>query len=168
MNIATCPVHGGPPVSYCHKCCQYTWEAATTDPSPERRAATKDMRSEDERKRAPKEIRLTIPWELLASDNLRKGLDRSRYKRYKLARDAAHVHAREQVTSAPYHGSVTLSVLFTVPDNRRRDPNNLTKLLCDALTGVAYKDDDQIHRMSWERTGPDPENAGAYVTVEEA
>ena len=47
MNVAPCPVHGGPPVSFCHDCGAYTVEpeASTTDVPPERREVP-DTRTE--------------------------------------------------------------------------------------------------------------------------
>ena len=114
---------------------------------------------------------IVLPWEVLASDNLRKrykGDGEKAWAGYKNARDNAHLLAIPQVASRPKFptGDVRMSVVFTLPDLRRRDPNNLTKMICDALTGVAYEDDAQIAAMSWVRAGIDKDGARAEVTVE--
>lgn len=64
-------------------------------------------------------------------------------------------------------GRLRLGVLLTMPDNRRRDIDNVLKALLDALghAGV-YADDSQIDRLSVERVGV-AEPGGALVTIEE-
>jgi Holliday junction resolvase RusA-like endonuclease len=41
-------------------------------------------------------------------------------------------------------GDVEIRMGFMMPDRRRSDWDNLAKLVCDALNGVAYDDDTQI------------------------
>jgi crossover junction endodeoxyribonuclease RusA len=41
-------------------------------------------------------------------------------------------------------GDVEIRIGFMMPDRRRSDWDNLAKLVCDALNGVAYDDDSQI------------------------
>lgn len=41
-------------------------------------------------------------------------------------------------------GDVKIRMGFMMPDRRRSDWDNLAKLVCDALNGVAYDDDTQI------------------------
>jgi crossover junction endodeoxyribonuclease RusA len=69
----------------------------------------------------------------------------------------------KQAMSEPLHGPVALSLFVTRPQPKsypkkptskypwpwadmamRRDVDNVAKLMCDALTGVAYSDDSQI------------------------
>ena len=169
-----CP-HCGNPLEglerYCWSCREYTTGARGLDPTEPAEPAQElpDTRSEDERKAEAKEpVGVTIPWGALASDNLRKGLDHVRYAEYKTARDAAHALALTQVPLRPWFGSgsVRVMVRFWLPDHRRRDPNNLTKMLCDALTGVAYTDDAQIRALSWDVAGHDPNEPRAECKVE--
>ncbi|GAA1453439.1 RusA family crossover junction endodeoxyribonuclease [Nesterenkonia lacusekhoensis] len=47
----------------------------------------------------------------------------------------------------PLDGPVEARFLFVLPDRRRRDIDNLIKLAADALNGIAYHDDTQIHRI---------------------
>lgn len=47
-----------------------------------------------------------------------------------------------QITAADE--KVVLELVAFWPDNRRRDMNNLHKLLCDALEGVVYPDDKMV------------------------
>lgn len=43
-----------------------------------------------------------------------------------------------------FEGDITIEMTFYLPDRRRVDWDNLAKLVCDALNGIAYKDDSQI------------------------
>lgn len=45
-----------------------------------------------------------------------------------------------------FDGDITINLVFGLGDRRRRDWDNLAKLVCDALNGIAYRDDAQIHR----------------------
>jgi len=50
-------------------------------------------------------------------------------------------------------------------DKRVRDIPNSPKSLCDALNGVVYKDDFQIHKMTFNRK-LDRKNPRVYIVVE--
>lgn len=53
-------------------------------------------------------------------------------------------------TLAPIVQDVHLWVVFYMPDRKRRDVDNLAKLVQDALNGLAYEDDSQIvHLDVW-------------------
>ncbi len=45
----------------------------------------------------------------------------------------------------PYDGPVRMSLVFYCKTRRRTDLDNLEKLVCDALNGLAYTDDHLIH-----------------------
>lgn len=65
----------------------------------------------------------------------------------------------------PIEGAVHLAVAFYLPDKRRRDCDNLQKSIQDALNGIAYADDSQVH--SWQgMLFHDAANPRAVVTVE--
>lgn len=116
-------------------------------------------------------IRLTLPWAVLASANQRKGIagreNRDQWRRYRAARDAA----RALVAAATRHepvliGPVEVRLRFWVPDQRRRDPDNLLKLIHDAMSGIVYHDDHQIRRQVWEVAGVDRASPRVEIEVE--
>lgn len=44
-------------------------------------------------------------------------------------------------------GDVAVSLSFYLPDHRRRDADNLSKAVLDALNGVIWKDDTQVQQL---------------------
>ena len=112
-------------------------------------------------------LKLTLPYGCLASDNLRKGLAKEAWRKYKTAREAATMIAMSQIQgSRPrYKEPVTVELLFWLPDERRRDPSNLLKGCLDALTGLAYDDDSRIRSLSWLVMGLDRDNPRVEITV---
>lgn len=58
----------------------------------------------------------------------------------------------------PLIGRVAVRIHFYNGNHRRRDIDNMTKLILDALNGVAYNDDWQIDRLeaakSYDKTRP--------------
>lgn len=116
-----------------------------------------------------REVTLTLPYAALASDNLRKGLAKEAWKKYKTGREASHMIAMTQVKDRPAFATekVEMHLLFWLPDARRRDPNNLLKMICDALAGVVYRDDDQIRSLSWLVQDIDEDNPRVEITVRE-
>src|SRR5690606_40243714 len=104
-------------------------------------------------------IRLTLPWAVLASTNDRVNRvgDRLRLTRhYRKAKEAARALVAAQTRREPVLiGPVEVRLRFWVPDRKRRDPDNLLKLIHDAMTGTAYHDDHQIRRQIWEVAGVD-------------
>ncbi len=79
---------------------------------------------------------------------------------------------RQQVIAAAFSGArfgsakVCVSIQAWVPDNRRRDVDNLLKAPLDALchAGV-YDDDSQIVELSIKRAGLDRDNPRLEITV---
>jgi Holliday junction resolvase RusA-like endonuclease len=61
--------------------------------------------------------------------------------------------------------AVEVSLLFFMPDKRRRDPTNLLKGLLDALEGAVYSDDKQIEALSWRKGALDRENPRVEITI---
>lgn len=53
-----------------------------------------------------------------------------------------------KVHSSPLSGPVSMTVSVHVPDRRRRDLQNFSDTICDALNGVWYNDDSQIVKLS--------------------
>lgn len=53
-------------------------------------------------------------------------------------------YAARQNIIEPITGNVSLTLKFYLRDNHRVDADNLSKAVCDALNGIAYKDDRQI------------------------
>jgi crossover junction endodeoxyribonuclease RusA len=69
----------------------------------------------------------------------------------------------------PIAGAVSVSVVLTPGDRRRRDIDNVLKPLLDALThGGAWADDSQVKRLSVEMNLPQPKQGRCVVTVTEA
>ena len=54
----------------------------------------------------------------------------------------------------PIEGPVRLSCIFYLTNRRRKDFDNLVKLVTDALNGVAFKDDSQVMRATIAKVFP--------------
>ena len=59
--------------------------------------------------------------------------------------------AKSQWKGPPLSGDVALQVTFFFTTMRKRDLDNMNKLVLDALTGVAYEDDSQIAELQLRR-----------------
>jgi Holliday junction resolvase RusA-like endonuclease len=46
-----------------------------------------------------------------------------------------------------FKGLVKITIVYFYKTKRRKDLQNLPKTTCDALNGIVYKDDSQIHEM---------------------
>lgn len=115
-------------------------------------------------------IRLTLPWSVLASSNLRNRRrgGKAHSEAYKASRESIAMIAMGEIRGerpAYADGALALRLRFYPPDFRRRDEVNLTKSLMDALNGIAYTDDSQIRDVSILRVDTDPENPRCEVTV---
>lgn len=112
-------------------------------------------------------LRITLPWGCLVSDNLRKGLAKEAWRRYKAGRDAAHMVALSQVRGERprFRCPVNVELLFWLPDERKRDPSNLLKAVLDALKAVAYDDDSRVRSLSFLVMGVDKDNPRVEITV---
>jgi len=56
----------------------------------------------------------------------------------------------------PLDGPLAVSLSFYLPDHRRVDLDNLGKLVCDALNGIAWRDDSQIVTLELRKSAADP------------
>jgi len=120
-------------------------------------------------------IALTLPWAVLESVNNRTnpagwGKMRGRQfltERYRERLEAARMKVSGQIRGRRphYDGPVEAVLRFHQPNARRRDCGNYCKLVEDALTGFAYRDDSQIRRMTWEDCGVDRSAPRVEVTI---
>lgn len=65
----------------------------------------------------------------------------------------------------PLKGPVSIKLWFYMANRRRTDWDNLAKLVCDALNGLAYEDDSQIMEAHVFKTFP-RENVKPHIVVE--
>jgi Holliday junction resolvase RusA-like endonuclease len=123
-------------------------------------------------------FRLVVPWSKLCSDNekeqpaLTRGKDgtihprRKTSLRYKASKDAIRELARavvgkQQPTPAP----LAITVEVWLPPSRRNDSINFAKVVGDALEGVVYVNDNQLHASHWYRRGTDIDAPRAEITI---
>lgn len=117
-------------------------------------------------------IRLMLPWAVLAQANHRliprhtgRGLTLAR--EYRAAKEAARALVASQTRREPVLiGPVEVRLRFHLPDRKRRDPDNLLKLIHDAMSGIVYHDDHQIRRQVWEVAGVDRAEPRVEIEVE--
>lgn len=55
--------------------------------------------------------------------------------------------ARYEYKLAPYRGAVVVRLEFWMPNRRRRDLDNLSKAVLDALNGIVWHDDTQVEAL---------------------
>lgn len=101
-------------------------------------------------------IRYTLPYPTSLNNIFVNGA-RGRYKSpaYKAWQDAAYAAILEQGRQR-IKGKVAISIAVVKPDKRRRDIDNLTKPVLDALTTMqVIEDDSLVQRISiqWASTG---------------
>lgn len=60
--------------------------------------------------------------------------------------------AKQSYLGDALEGEIEMEIRLFFPDKRRRDAQNYTKSICDALNGVVYKDDSQIVRITITKT----------------
>jgi Holliday junction resolvase RusA-like endonuclease len=81
----------------------------------------------------------------------------------KLVADVASIHMMGKDIMT---GMVTIKFHFFLPDKRRKDWDNLSKCVSDALNGIVYKDDSQVTIAMIDKTY-DKNKPGVYVLVVE-
>lgn len=115
-------------------------------------------------------ICVKLPWAVLATvnDRVNRVGDRLRLTtRYRQAKEAARALVASQTRDAPLlTGPVEVRLRFWLPDQKRRDPDNLLKLIHDAMSGIVYHDDHQIRRQVWEVAGVDRASPRVEIEVE--
>lgn len=84
---------------------------------------------------------------------------------YRLAKKACEIQLVAQWKRDPITGPVRLHARAYFPDARKRDAGNYRKLITDALTGIAYSDDSQLHSETWDFAGIDRQNPRIEVEV---
>ena len=124
-------------------------------------------------------FKLLIPWSELCSDNeksvpyvrrVRGGNvvpGQKRSPRYQAAFVAIKGRARQIAGDRlPVDGiALELHARVYLPPARRNDAINFSKCLNDALEGVVYMNDNQLHRQVWERAGVDIDAPRAEITI---
>jgi Holliday junction resolvase RusA-like endonuclease len=78
--------------------------------------------------------------------------DAKTHKAEKVIADEFH---RKYPDAAPLEGDVWILCSFYMGSRRRKDWDNLAKLVCDALNGIAYLDDQQITKCVCFKILPD-------------
>ena len=117
--------------------------------------------------------RIVLPWQSLRPDNHRL-MPVVRGKRaflitapeYRAAKREAELRMAAQWRGRMLEGDVSLHAVLWVPDKRKRDVTNYSKLLQDAMTGIVFADDAQVVRALWEKK-LDRDNPRVELTLEE-
>jgi Holliday junction resolvase RusA-like endonuclease len=115
-------------------------------------------------------VRFTFPYELVVPVNARQTVRRGSNRiisttRYRDRKNAMRLLAQTQYKGNPIEGPVRASVQVWFPDRRRRDIQNILKQPLDAIEGVAYTDDCNIHLLSVLRAGVSKGNPRIEVNV---
>lgn len=115
-------------------------------------------------------ITLSLPWEVLVSDNQKYGIAQGRLiltKRYRDAKEAITVHAmRIPASQRPLDGRLRLEATLHEPDDiRSRDIANFAKLTHDGLNGMLFHDDAQLDEVCWIRGAMDKANPRVDIVL---
>lgn len=85
---------------------------------------------------------VTVPWDLLVSDNDRLEMWNGRPRLTRRYKDSqAVIKGIAKKAGGPFEPPMAAMIECWVPDNLRRDPANVLKQLLDAFQGTIYKDD---------------------------
>lgn len=118
-------------------------------------------------------VTISIPFKHLVPDNqkygvlVQKGRPRMLLRpQYRAAKDCIQHIARKAMNGARLAmEDVELHARLWMPDARRRDASNYSKLCHDSLQGAVFEDDTQIKCCTWENMGIDRENPRCEITV---
>lgn len=123
-------------------------------------------------------LRFTVPWSALVSDNRKYGAQivrngSTQFPKLSLSEQyrSAKAKARQLATRAmegagPTDEPLAITARVYVPDNRPgHDVCNFAKCLLDAMQGVVYWNDAQVHRALWERAGVDVDAPRAELEI---
>jgi len=75
--------------------------------------------------------------------------------------------AWRQTGESPFEFDVLVDVSFFMATRRRKDLDNLVKLVLDALNGEAFADDSQVVEINARKIFSDKENARTELTLRE-
>lgn len=92
-------------------------------------------------------IEITYPIRAISKDNEKIRSKAGRYfvsKKYKDFESFVRSYSIAQKNVKILKGKIKLKIFFYFKDKRHGDLQNLSKSICDALTGVLYYDDKQI------------------------
>lgn len=102
-------------------------------------------------------IRVTLPGNAKSTGNLYRTRCAGKFPQTYLVPEGKKIKARyAQEMSLVYRGPVIdvgleMKVKLYFGDRRKRDVDNFHKLIQDAGTGIIYKDDDQIQKLTIEK-----------------
>lgn len=74
---------------------------------------------------------------------------------------------REETDNIKFEGYVELKIVLWLGTKRRKDADNMAKLIQDALNGLAFIDDSQVHELTISKKYTTPDRARAEVTIRE-
>ena len=82
-------------------------------------------------------------------------------------RDAEKAIANRYVRESGkrFAGPVSLSIVFFMGTKRRKDIDNMTKLIQDSLNGIAFEDDFQVHELTAVKRYTTPDRARAEIVL---
>jgi hypothetical protein len=124
-------------------------------------------------------FRLIVPWSALCSDNEHEVASlkmvngkpvpfRKMTARYKAAKHQIASRARAVVgdKAAPLEIPLSIHVRVYLPSaSHTNDSINFAKVVHDGLQGVVYRNDRQLHRVLWERSGIDVDAPRAELEI---
>lgn len=125
-------------------------------------------------------IRITLPWSALCSDNFHERASIVRVRggkiaprkvmdtRYKMARDKTREIARKVMGDFKPLADMPLAMhvrVYLPGGSARNDAINFSKCANDALQGIVYKNDNQLHDQRWQRAGIDVDAPRAEITI---
>lgn len=120
---------------------------------------------------------ITIPWKFLALANHRlmpvvRWIDRApkavliTAPDYRQAKESAEYHIKRQwLGHEMLKGPIALTARCFFPDRRRRDAVNISKMVCDAMSGLVMDDDSQIEDERWIKAGYDKANPRVEIIL---
>lgn len=107
-----------------------------------------------EQPKEAKSVAFTLPYPPSVNHYLKRTKLGVVYKTPK-AKEYCKTVARQLFEMHPTEGPVELTIKFWTPDNRRRDVDNILKVMLDSLSGILYHDDSQIFKITLEKMGKD-------------
>lgn len=118
----------------------------------------------------PTSLSLTLPWEILVSDNRKYSVVLGRMiltQQYRLAKDAITSYAYQiPASQRPLEGRLRLRATIHEPNTSRvRDVANFAKLTHDGFNGVLFVDDGQLDDVRWIRGEVDKDHPRVDIVL---